>query len=161
MYMWSVASVLTRKWKAPLSSTKKVEQYVSDLYLTANWPATLFFFSTLFTTPTNDPVDNAGTEWACWRWCSERWDSEVVKIRLDLSESLDHLWISSLIRLWQERKKKNHAHSIAGNVALLISQNCIFFHFDGRDSSEWKKCNSEMKKMQMLIGYNLYMRWRC
>ncbi len=33
---------------------KKVHQCVSHLYLTANWPAKLFFFSTLFTTPTND-----------------------------------------------------------------------------------------------------------
>ncbi len=35
-----------------------VHQYVSDLYLTANWSATLFFFSTLFTTPTTHPVEN-------------------------------------------------------------------------------------------------------
>jgi hypothetical protein len=28
------------------------------LYLTANWPATLYFFSTLFTTPTAHPVLN-------------------------------------------------------------------------------------------------------
>jgi hypothetical protein len=31
---------------------------VSDLYFTANWPARLFFFSTLFATSTAHPVEN-------------------------------------------------------------------------------------------------------
>jgi len=35
-----------------------VQRYVSGIYLTANWSATLFSFSTLFTTHTAHPVEN-------------------------------------------------------------------------------------------------------
>ena len=39
----------------PPEHEEEVQQHVYDLYLTANWPAILFFFSTLFTTPHRPP----------------------------------------------------------------------------------------------------------